>query len=69
MDCVNIKRKHNYQLLSSFLLHVATQFNQPMNKWNVSNVTNMNGMFKSSRDFNQPLNKWVTTCNKKLDKS
>ena len=40
-------------------------FNQPLNNWNVSNVTNMSYMFGSSNtifnikhNFNQPLNNW-----------
>ena len=37
----------------------ATSFNQPLNKWNVSNdVTDMEGMFAIAEDFNQPLNNW-----------
>ena len=33
-------------------------FNQPLNKWNVSNVTDMSGMFLGATSFNQPLNNW-----------
>ena len=36
----------------------ASSFNQPLNKWNVSNVTNMQFMFDGARSFNQPLNNW-----------
>ena len=36
----------------------ATSFNQPLNKWNVSNVTNMACMFYGASSFNQPLNNW-----------
>ena len=36
----------------------ATSFNQPLNKWNVSNVKNMHGMFANASSFNQPLNNW-----------
>ena len=36
----------------------ASSFNQPLNKWNVSNVTDMYAMFWKARSFNQPLNKW-----------
>ena len=35
----------------------ARSFNQPLNKWNVSNVTYMESMFGDARSFNQPLNK------------
>jgi surface protein len=33
-------------------------FNQPLDNWNVSNVTNMGGMFILCINFNQPLNGW-----------
>ena len=32
--------------------------NQPLNNWDVSNVTDMGGMFMYASSFNQPLNKW-----------
>ena len=45
----------------------ATSFNQPLNKWNVSKVTDMNWMFYGANSFNQPLNDWnvsnVTSMN------
>ena len=33
-------------------------FNQPLEKWDISSVTNMGSMFNTARDFNQPLEKW-----------
>ena len=36
----------------------ANSFNQPLNKWNVSNVSGMESMFMGARSFNQPLNDW-----------
>ena len=30
----------------------AEEFNQPLNKWNVSKVTNMGGMFYGANSFN-----------------
>ena len=36
----------------------ATSFNQPLNKWNVSNVEYMVAMFANANSFNQPLNNW-----------
>ena len=33
-------------------------YNQPLNRWNVSNVTSMQGMFSKNFEFNQPLNRW-----------
>ena len=37
----------------------CTSFNQPLNEWNVSNVTSMSGMFAGCSSFNQPLDKWT----------
>ena len=36
----------------------AHSFNQPLNNWNVSKVTNMAEMFWGASSFNQPLKKW-----------
>ena len=36
----------------------SLSFNQPLNNWDVSNVTNMWYMFLDATSFNQPLNKW-----------
>ena len=36
----------------------GTSFNQPLDKWDVSNVKRMDGMFMNARSFNQPLDKW-----------
>jgi surface protein len=33
----------------------AESFNQPLDKWNVSKVKNMNYMFADATSFNQPL--------------
>jgi prepilin-type N-terminal cleavage/methylation domain-containing protein len=35
-----------------------TNFNQPMNDWDVSNVTTMASMFGGATSFNQPLGSW-----------
>ena len=43
-----------------FMFYGAQSFNQPLNKWNVSNVTNMSNMFEEESEFNQPLN-WNTS--------
>jgi surface protein len=37
-----------------------TQFNQNINSWNTSNVTNMDSTFWFSSSFNQPLSGWNT---------
>ena len=34
----------------------AESFNQPLNNWNTSHVTNMSGMFYRAEIFNQTLN-------------
>ena len=36
----------------------ASSFNQPLNSWDVSSVTDMSAMFYGASDFNQPLNSW-----------
>jgi surface protein len=36
----------------------ASRFNQELNAWNVSKVTNMRGMFAYASRFNQELNAW-----------
>ena len=42
----------------SLMFWGARSFNQPLNNWNVSNVTDMYAMFLKAMSFNQPLNKW-----------
>ena len=44
------------------MFYRATTFNQPLNKWNVKNVINMEEMFCMASSFNQPLNIWCV-CN------
>tara|TARA_B110000037_G_C17066628_1_gene484102 strand:+ start:152 stop:415 length:264 start_codon:yes stop_codon:yes gene_type:complete len=36
----------------------AKLFNQPLNTWKISNVTDMSFMFENAGLFNQPLNNW-----------
>ena len=36
------------------------RFNQDINSWDVSNVTNMSSMFYRATSFNKPLNNWNT---------
>ena len=40
------------------MFNIAESFNQPLNSWNVGNVTKMGGMFFEAKAFNQPLDKW-----------
>src|SRR5690606_23272702 len=36
----------------------ATSFNQPLNNWDVSNVTNFSETFYNATSFNQDLGSW-----------
>ena len=36
----------------------ASSFNQPLNSWNVSTVTNMKNMFRNASSFNQKIDSW-----------
>jgi surface protein len=42
----------------TFVFANCTNFNQPLNNWNVENVNNMGSMFANCTNFNQPLNNW-----------
>ena len=57
----------NVTSMSEMFSRQARSFNQPLNKWNVSKVTDMNWMFQNANSFNQPLNDWnvsnVTSMN------
>lgn len=33
-------------------------FNEPVNHWDVSNITDMTGLFRGASSFNQPLDNW-----------
>ena len=39
----------------------AFSFNQPIDNWNTSNVTDMSHMFYRDESFNQPINVWNTS--------
>ena len=45
------------------MFYAATAFEQPLDNWNMSDVTNMNSIFRSasSESFrvNQPPNDWI----------
>ena len=40
-----------YGMFAAGIFEDATYFNEPLNKWNVSNVTNMEGMFYNATSF------------------
>ncbi|EHN6916219.1 BspA family leucine-rich repeat surface protein, partial [Campylobacter jejuni] len=55
---LGIPRLISDQLLNILNVSSVTNFNQPLNNWDVSSVTNMSGMFCGSKNFDQPLNNW-----------
>jgi surface protein len=42
----------------NYLFSAKLSFNEPLEDWDVSNVTSMTGMFDNCMSFNQPLAKW-----------
>ena len=48
----------NMDDLFPYMSKGAESFNQPLNNWNVSKVTDMMLMFTRARSFNRPLNNW-----------
>ena len=53
----------NYNVIYCFNTEILVNryFNENINNWDVSNVINMEGMFKNCTYFNQPLNFWNTS--------
>jgi surface protein len=45
-------------IISNAFINVASNFNEPLNSWDVSNIKNFNGLFEGCTNFNQPLDKW-----------
>ena len=48
------------------MFELASNFNEPLNAWDVNRVTDMSSMFYAAESFNQELNAWdvsrVTIC-------
>ena len=40
------------------MFYNCSNFNQPLDKWDTSNVINATGMFMNCRNFNQNINNW-----------
>ena len=43
------------------MFYQAHAFNQPLNNWDTSKVTDMSYMFNRAEAFDQPLNNWDTS--------
>jgi surface protein len=41
---------------------MAKSFNQDISDWDVSNVTDMNIMFREAKSFNQDISNWDVTA-------
>jgi surface protein len=48
------------------MFYGCTNFNQPLNEWDVSQVTNMINMFAFCVSFNQPLYNWDVSNVRKI---
>ena len=45
----------------------ASEFNQPLNSWDVSSCVRFASMFKNAIKFNQPLNNWTIKNDAEID--
>jgi surface protein len=48
--------------INAGMFRSASAFNQPLDNWGVSSVTNMSGMFSQAASFNQNIGGWATTA-------
>ena len=49
------------------MFYEASAYNQPMDNWDVSKVTNMHGMFDDAAAYNQPLKDWDVSKVTRMD--
>jgi len=52
----------------NYMFNGCLSFNQPLNKWDISNVSEMILMFRFADSFNQPLDSWNLKINYNLNK-
>jgi len=52
------RKRINYRRSCGLLLFPFTSLNKPIGNWDVSNVTNMDGMFYRATSFNQDISTW-----------
>ena len=58
MSCMEMK---DVSPIMNSMFNYAEAFNQPLDKWDVSNVGDMYRMFFNAESFNQQLDKWQVT--------
>ena len=51
----------------SYMFQFAYNFNQPIGKWDVSNVINMKNMFLFAKSFDQDISKWNISDKTNID--
>ena len=49
------------------MFYNTSEFNQELQNWNISNVTDMFEMFRGAKKFNQSLSLWVINSNVKIE--
>ncbi len=60
-DASNISLWDTSNVTNMGMTFGESAFNQSLDNWNTSLVTNMNGMFLGNNNFNQPLEAWDTS--------
>ena len=57
-QCYDLSKLNTSEITDMSQLFKSSKFNGDISNWDVSNVTNMGGMFWEATNFNQPLDKW-----------